>query len=107
MLLQDRGQGLQPVACASKKLLKAETNYSTIEKECLAIVWGVRKFQPYLFGRRVVVQSDHRPLQYLQQMKATNKRLMRWALMLQPFDLVIEAIPGAENVGADCLSRLI
>ena len=105
VLLQDHGQGLQPVAYASKKLSGAERNYSTIEKECFAIVWAVGKYQPYLYGRTFVIQTDHHPLQFLNQMKATNKRLMRWALMLQPFSYKIQAIPGKDNVGADFLSR--
>ena len=106
ILLQDQGQGLQIIACASKKLLPAERNYSTIEKECLAMVWGIGKFNPYLYGRQFFVQSDHKPLQYLQTMRATNKRIMRWSLLLQPYTFTIEAIPGKENVGADYLSRI-
>lgn len=105
LLLQDQGEGLRLVACASKKLNSAELNYSVIEKECLAIVWGVSRFAHYLHGCRCTIQSDHRPLEYLQGMKAKNKRLMRWALQLQPYDIVIQAIPGSENVGADFLSR--
>ena len=106
LLLQDQGAGLQPVACASKKLTGAEKNYSTIEKECFAVVWGMKRFDPYLYGRTFIVQSDHKPLEYLQGMKAKNKRLMRWALQLQPFSYTLQAIPGKENVGADYLSRM-
>ncbi|XP_070173431.1 uncharacterized protein [Littorina saxatilis] len=105
MLLQDQGNGMQMVACASKKLLPAERNYSTIERECLAVVWGVRKFGPYLYGKPFCIQSDHKPLEYLEGLKATNKRLMRWALALQPYMYTIQAIPGRDNVGADLLSR--
>ncbi|KAK7091113.1 hypothetical protein V1264_008842 [Littorina saxatilis] len=105
MLLQDQGDGMQMVACASKKLLPAERNYSTIERECLAVVWGVRKFGPYLYGKPFCIQSDHKPLEYLEGLKATNKRLMRWALALQPYMYTIQAIPGRDNVGADLLSR--
>jgi hypothetical protein len=106
LLLQDQGKGLQIVSCASKKLLPAERNYSTIERECLAIVWAVKKYSPYLYGRSFTVQSDHRPLEHLEGLKATNKRLMRWALALQPYDILVESIPGKENVGADYLSRV-
>jgi hypothetical protein len=105
VLAQDQGEGLQPIACASRKLSKSERNYATIEKECLAIVWGVQKFQQYLYGRTFTVQTDHRPLQYLQEAKSTNSRLMRWALLLQPFSVIVENIPGKENVPADFLSR--
>ena len=105
VLLQEQGGDLKMVACGSRKLSGAEIGYSTIEKECYAIVWGVGKFSPYLHGKEFVIQSDHRPLEYLQGMKAKNRRLMRWALQLQPYSFVIQAIPGAENVGADFLSR--
>ena len=106
VLLQEHEGILRMVSCASKKLKGAELNYSTIEKECFAIVWGVRKFSPYLSGTQFVIQSDHQPLVFLQTMKANNKRLMRWALSLQPFDIRIEAIPGKLNCGADYLSRI-
>lgn len=105
LLMQDQGEGLRIVACASKKLKGAELNYSTVEKECYALVWGVKRFSPYLHGAAFVVQSDHQPLEFLQGMKATNRRLMRWALQLQPYSISIQAIPGTENVGADYLSR--
>lgn len=107
VLLQDQGEGLQIVSCASKKLLPAERNYSTIERECLAIVWAVKKYSPYLYGQSFTVQSDHQPLEHLDGLKPTNKRLMRWALALQPYDILVESIPGKENVGADYLSRIV
>jgi hypothetical protein len=106
ILLQDQGFGLQPIACASRKLIQAEKNYATVEKECLAIVWGIEKFSPYLYGRPFTIQSDHQPLQHLQRMKTSNSRLMRWAMQLQPYNFHVEAIPGKDNVGADFLSRL-
>ena len=65
VLMQDHGQGSQPVAYASKKLNGTETRYSTIEKECLAIVWAIKKFEPYLLGARFANKTDHQPLQYL------------------------------------------
>ena len=106
ILLQEHDGTFRIVSCASRKLKGAELNYSVIEKECFAIVWGVNKFSPYLTGVQFVIQSDHQPLQFLQRMKATNRRLMRWALTLQQYDMVIEAIPGKENCGADYLSRI-
>ncbi|XP_076438810.1 uncharacterized protein LOC143277793 [Babylonia areolata] len=106
LLLQDQGMGAQPVACASKKLSPAERNYPTIEKECLALVWGIQRFEPYLYGKEFVVQVDHAPLQYLDRAKTVSGRLTRWALQLQPFSFRVQAIPGKENVGADFLSRL-
>ena len=106
VLLQDKGTGLQPVAYASKKLNGAERNYATVEKECFATVWGIQKFERFLYGKHFVLETDHQPLQYLQRVKPTNPRLMRWALQLQPYHFTIRVIPGKDNIGADYLSRL-
>ena len=106
VLLQLKGEILHPVAYASRKLSDTETRYSTIEKECLAIVWAVQKFQPFLYGRTFVLETDHQPLNYLQTAKVANSRLMRWSLLLQVYSFVVRVIPGSQNVGADYLSRI-
>ena len=106
MLFQQYDGELLPVACASKKLSRAEKNYPVIEKECLALVWGIQKFEVYLYGSEFTVQMDHSPLQYIERVKSVSGRITRWALQLQPFKFVVKAIPGRENVGADYLSRL-
>ena len=95
-----------PVAFASKKLLSREKAYSTTERECLAIVWGIRHFQCYLEGREFILETDHQSLVYLQRAKHLNSRIMRWALSLQPFRFRLESIKGRDNVGADYLSRV-
>ena len=95
------------MAYASKKFATREQAYSTIERECLAIVWAVQKFQTYLYGRTFVLQTDHQPLVYLQKAKVTNNRILRWALALQPYRFRIDAIKGSDNVGADYLSRIL
>ncbi|KAK7099406.1 hypothetical protein V1264_003549 [Littorina saxatilis] len=105
VLLQDKGEGLQPIAYASKKLSETEQKYATVEKECLATVWGIQKCERYLYGRHFILETDHQPLQYLQRMKPTNARLMRWALQLQPYVFTVKIIPGKDNNGADYLSR--
>ena len=106
VLLQEDDEAVKhPVAFASRKLLPRETRYSTIEKECLAIIWGITKFQEYLYGKEFILETDHHPLQYLGKAQYQNGRLMRWALALQPYRFVIKAIHGRENVGADFLSR--
>ena len=64
LLLQEFDDGLHPLAYASKKLLPRECNYSTIERECLAIVWGIKKFHLYLSGRSFILQTDHMPLTF-------------------------------------------
>ena len=82
VLLQEFEDSLHPVCFASRKLLDKEKRYSTIERECLAIVWAVHKFVRFLWGVRFVLQTDHRPLTYLRTSNFKNSRIMRW---LSPF----------------------
>ena len=102
--MQQHDEKLYPVAYASKKLAPAETRYSTLEKECFDIVWGVTKFRLYLAGKPFVLQTDHRPLAYIKKNKYQNDRIMRWALALQGCDYTVQDIPGKDNEAADCLS---
>jgi phospholipid-translocating ATPase len=95
-----------PLACASKKLNQAESNYPTIERECLAVKWGIEKFALYLHGTEFVVQTDQAPLTALDRLKSASGRCTKWALQLQPFKFRVEAIPGRDNQAADFLSRL-
>jgi hypothetical protein len=104
-LLQYHKGELLPVAYASRKLLPRELSYATIEKECLAVVYAVQKFKNYLYGKEFVLQTDHRPLIYINHNKSNNDRIMRWSLLLQPYAMKIESISGRENVIADYLSR--
>lgn len=105
VLLQEEGDFKLPVAYASRKLKTSEEHYSTIEKECLGIIWSVQKFHRYLYGKEFILETDHHPLMYLNKTKLVNSRLMRWALLLQPYRFRIIAIRGKDNVGADYLSR--
>nr|KAG5714952.1 hypothetical protein BaRGS_000440 [Batillaria attramentaria] len=105
-LMQDQGQGLLPVAFASKKLSSAEVSYHTIELECLAVVWAIRRFYPYLYGRNFVWEADHHPLQYLDRIRPVSRRLMGWAAELQSFPFTFRYIKGSSNVEADYLSRI-
>ena len=86
-------------------MLPREKNYSIIERECLAIVFGIRKFQKYLYGIEFVLQTDHVPLSYIQKCKIESGRIMRWALFLQNYQFKVEAMKGSDNVCADHLSR--
>ena len=83
MLQEFEGEGRLPIAYASKKLLPREKNYSTIEKECLGIIWGIEKFRKYLYRVEFLLETDHKP-SYLQTAKVLNPRIMRWAMRLQP-----------------------
>ena len=98
-------QGDRPVQYLSRKLTPAEANYSTIEKECLCIVWAIDKCKRFLFLRDFVIQSDHKPLQWLHRMKDKNQRLLRWSLALQEVSYKAEYKKGILNSNADALSR--
>ena len=105
ILLQECEGLRHPIAFASRKLLPREQNYATIERECLAIVWGTLKFQKFLYGQHYLLEVDHEPLKYLSRSSYQNGRLMRWALALQPYRFTVKYIKGSQNVGADFLSR--
>lgn len=94
-----------PIAYASRTLNKAESNYSTIERELLAIVWAVKHFRPYLFGRRFKIVTDHKPLTWLFSVKDPGSRLVRWRLKLEEFEYEIIYKCGKNNTNADALSR--
>lgn len=95
-----------PISYASRVLNKAERNYSTIERELLAIVWAVQNFRPYLYGRPFTIISDHKPLVWVFNIKDPSSRLMRWRLKLEEYDYKVIYKPGAYNTNADALSRI-
>ena len=105
VLLQRDGDCWRPCAFVSRKLTPCEQRYAVIERECLAIYWAVHRLARYLLGRQFVLQTDHRPLQFLLEGRPNNCRLFRWALSLQQFDFTIEYIRGQDNILADFLSR--
>ncbi|KAI3782657.1 hypothetical protein L2E82_12710 [Cichorium intybus] len=92
---------------ASKTLDPTQSNYSTTEKELLAIIFALEKFRQYLLGTKVIVFSDHAALKYLMTKKDAKPRLIRWVLLLQEFDLEIRDKSGKQNLVADHLSRII
>lgn len=104
----DEGEEPKPIAFWSRKLKSAETRYATIEKECLAIIEGVKKFHTYLYGATFTLETDHQPLSYLKTYAADGKngRLTRWTLFLQDYSFDIRYIKGSDNVLADYLSRM-
>ena len=94
-----------PIAYASRTLNDAETRYATIEKELLAILFGVENFRPYLYGKNFTLVTDHRPLVWLHNVKNPGSRLVRWSLRLKEYDYIIVYKPGKINSNADALSR--
>ncbi|GFY09853.1 transposon Tf2-11 polyprotein [Trichonephila clavipes] len=105
VLLQGEGSDEHPIEYASRLLTPAERNYSTTEREALAVVWALKKFRGYIEGTEITVASDHQPLKWLLNLKSPTGRLARWALEIQSFNLKVQYIPGKANVVADMLSR--
>ena len=91
---------------ASKTLNEAQRNYTTTEKELLAVVYALNKFRAYLVGANIVIFRDHSALKYLLTKQNAKARLIRWVLLLQEFNLQIKVKKGVENVVEDHLSRL-
>ena len=100
-------QNGQPVSYSSRALTKSERNYSQIEKELLAQVFGVELNHQYVYGRKVVLWSDHKPLEIISKkpLATAPKRLQRLLLRMQQYAVEIRYKPGPEMFLADTLSR--
>ena len=101
----------RPVAFASRSLTTAERNYSQLDREALAIIFGVSKYHQFVYGRKFIVKSDHKPLLGLLTPgrclpNVVSPRLMRWKLTLTAYDFELQFVPGREIANADGLSRL-
>lgn len=101
----------QVISYASRTLTTAERNYAQIEKEGLAVIFGIKKFDKYLMGRHFTIYTDHKPLLRLfDPTRATSAtgaaRLQRWSLLLSNYDYDVCFKKGELNSNADALSRL-
>lgn len=107
VLSQETDQGEQVIAYASRTMTKGEQNFSATERECLAVIWAVERFRPYVEGSRFIIVTDHYSLLWLHNLKDPQGRLARWALRLQPYDYTLVHRKGKEHVVPDMLSRSI
>ena len=109
LMQEDDNQLEHPVSYFSKKLNKHQRNYSTVEKEALALLLAVKHYDVYLSSSPFAIRvfTDHNPLVFVNRMKNDNQRLLRWSLTLQGYNLIISHVKGKDNVFADALSRAI
>jgi len=103
--------GERPVAFASRTLTVAERNYSQLDREALAIIYGIKKFHNYLYGRRFILYSDNLPLCHILSSRKglpslAAARIQRWAVELANFTFEVKHRPASKNMCADGLSRL-
>ena len=94
------------ICCASRSLNQAEKPYPTTKLECLAIVWAIAKFRPYLMAMPFEVYTDHYALQWLKTMRTGSALLHRWSAALEEYDFIVKHRPGKAQTHVDGLSRL-
>ena len=95
------------IAYDSRVLSKEERRYSVTERECLAVLYAIKQFRPYIHGTAFTVVTDHGSLQWLKTLRDPDGRLARWALKLQGLDMKIIHRPGERHGNADALSRAV
>jgi hypothetical protein len=105
VLMQDKGQGPQPVAFTSRKMNSHERNYAAHEKETLAIMHALIKWRVYLEGRHFIIYTDHATLRHFTTQPNLSRRQARWTEKMADYDFKIEYLPGKQNVVADAISH--
>ena len=93
-LFQEHDNILHPVMFASQKLPPTQAKYSISEKEALAILFGVKKFYKFSYGRKFIIETDHEALECIKEGLIKSQRLLRWALYLQNFNFSVKYIKG-------------
>jgi hypothetical protein len=102
---KDKNGVNRPIGYGSRMLKDAEKNYSATELEAIGVVWACEQFRTYLYGRKFVIECDHNPLVFIDNMKNKTSRVSRWRYNLSEFQYKIEYVKGSLNVKADALSR--
>lgn len=107
VLSQECEEGEKVICYLSRSLTPQERNFSTTERECLAVLWAVEKLRAYVEGSRFRIITDHHSLVWLNKLQSPTGRLARWAVRLQQFDYEIIHRKGKDNVVPDTLSRSV
>lgn len=107
VLTQPSPEGDKVISYLSRSLTRQERNYTTTERECLAVLWAIEKLRPYLDGVQFTVVTDHYSLLWLQNLKDLTGRLARWAVRLQQYDFKLVHRKGKEHIVPDTLSRSV
>lgn len=107
VLSQIRDGEERPICYASRQLRAPEQNYSTTERELLAVIWATKQFRCYLLGRKFKLVTDHAALRWMLSLRDPSSRLTRWALRLEEFDYEVEHKAGRKHSNADALSRAV
>ncbi|CAF4677648.1 unnamed protein product, partial [Rotaria magnacalcarata] len=105
ILTQEYNDRKYLISYASRTLCTAERNYSSVECEALAIVWGTKHFRQYLEGGPVLVRSNCKALEWLKTARDPTGRLARWAMKLSPYHIIIQHRTGKSNANGDFVSR--
>ena len=106
VLGQKTNKMFRAIYYASKTFNEGQENYSTTEKEMLAMEFACEKFRPYILGSHVIIHTDYAAIKYLMAKKEAKPRLIKWILLLQEFDLEIKDRKGCDNVIVDHLSKI-
>lgn len=106
-LTQQFDDGEKVICYLSQSLTRQQRNYSTTEKECMAVLWAVEKLRPYVEGSHFKVITDHYSLLWLSKLQNPSGRLARWSVRLQQYDFEIIHRKGKEHLVPDALSRSV
>lgn len=107
VLTQQHEDGEQAIAYISRSLNKNERNFTTTERECLAVIYAIERFRAYVEGAKFTVVTDHYSLKWLKELKSPTGRLARWSLRLQQYDYEVIHRKGSEMALPDALSRAV
>ena len=102
VLLQAKG----PVEFASKLLSEAQSRYSNTKRKMLAVLLGLVKFHYYAYGRPIVLESDHKPLEAKKHLSSAPPHLVRMLLRIQKYDVQLKYLSGKDIPVVDALSRI-